>query len=196
MIESSPQKIAVGSRNPVKRRAVERAFGRAFPHTVWQACDVDVHSGVNDQPQGDHEATTGALNRAQAALAAVPDASFSVGIEGAVHDTPAGMEAFAWIVVLTDQLIGKGRTATFYLPDGVAQRVRDGAELGAAVDFWFKTVDAKRREGAIGLLTAGALDRTELYVQGILAALIPMMPTTPRPSDGGRSALRAHALRH
>jgi inosine/xanthosine triphosphatase len=169
------KKVVVGSQNPVKLQAVQRAFRRVFPETEHKAIAVEVTSGVDDQPRGDPEALSGALNRAQAASKKYPTADFCVGIEGAVKDTEAGMEAFAWVVVTSQRLVGRGRTAAFYLPEQVATSVRTGTELGQAIDAFFETVDAKCREGAIGLLTQGVLGRAELYEQGIIAALIPFL---------------------
>ena len=167
--------IVIGSRNPVKLQAVQLAFRRVFPEVEIHVITVDVASGVADQPMGDHEALSGARNRARAASKQAPTADYYVGIEGAIKDTAAGMEAFAWVVVVSQRLAGKGRTAAFCLPQAVAKLVRDGTELGEAIDAFFDTVDAKCREGAIGLLTRGVLGRAELYEQGIIAALIPFL---------------------
>jgi len=167
--------VVVGSRNLVKLQAVEQAFRRVFPQEELDAVGVNAPSGVADQPTGDHEALSGALNRAHAASKQAPTADYCVGIEGAVEDTAAGMEAFAWVVVVSQRLVGKGRTATFYLPEAVAQLVRNGAELGEAIDTFFDTVNAKYEKGAIGLLTGGVLGRAELYEQGVIAALIPFL---------------------
>jgi inosine/xanthosine triphosphatase len=169
------QTIVIGSENPVKLEAARRAFSRVFPEMKLHTVTCKVASGVASQPQGDDEALSGALNRARAASTQVPAADFFVGIEGAVADTADGMKAFAWVVVLSEQLLGKGRTATFYLPEAVAQRVRNGGELGDVMDAFFGTKGAKRNEGAIGLLTRGILCRTDLYEQGIIAALIPFI---------------------
>lgn len=174
-MDSDVKTIVVGSRNPVKLQAVQRAFRRAFPEDVFHVVPVSVSSGVADQPEGDHEALSGALNRARAASNQVPTAAYGVGIEGAINDTAAGMEAFAWVAIVSQRHVGKGRTATFYLPEGVAELVRKSAELGEAIDTFFDTVDAKRNEGAIGLLTRGILGRAELYEPGIIVALIPFL---------------------
>jgi inosine/xanthosine triphosphatase len=174
MMNRTRKRVAVGSRNPVKLQAVEAAFRRVFPEDEFVTIAVDVTSGVADQPRGDAEALSGALNRAQAVSAAEPTADFCVGIEGAIEDTEAGMEVFSWIVVTSQRRVGRGRTATFFLPEQVAGRVRRGAELGEAIDAVFGTVDARSREGAVGLLTGNVLGRVELYEQGVIAALIPL----------------------
>ncbi len=168
------KRVAVGSRNPVKLQAVQDAFQRVFTDDEIVTGAVEVTSGVADQPQGDAEALSGAFNRARAVSAEEPTADFCVGIEGAIEDTDGGMEVFSWVVVVSQGHVGRGRTATFFLPEQVAERVRRGAELGEAIDAVFHTVDARSSDGAVGLLTRGVLGRAELYEQGVIAALIPL----------------------
>lgn len=48
--------VAVGSQNPVKLQAVQRAFHRVFSGDDVVTTVVDVTSGVADQPRGDAEA--------------------------------------------------------------------------------------------------------------------------------------------
>lgn len=95
------------------------------------------------------------------------------GIEGGVEDSPQGMAAFAWIVAISAEQAGHGRTATFFLPEEIAGLVRDGMELGEADDRVFGRENSKQVNGAIGLLTRDALDRAGLYEQGVIMALLP-----------------------
>jgi non-canonical (house-cleaning) NTP pyrophosphatase len=90
-----------------------------------------------------------------------------------VRDTVDGMWAYAWVVIVdTCAVIGKGQTGRFLLPEGVAQLVRSGLELGEADDRFFGRENSKQKEGAIGLLSAGKLDRLQLYQQGVTLALL------------------------
>ncbi len=165
--------IAVASRNPVKARAALEGFRRMFPNEEFRVETISVPSGVASQPATDEETLEGAQNRARAAAAAAPHADYWVGIEGGVEDGPAGMAAFAWIVVLGDGITGRGRTGTFVLPEQVARLVREGVELGDADDRVFGRENSKQEDGAIGLLTANVVDRTALYEHGIVMALVP-----------------------
>lgn len=83
------------------------------------------------------------------------------------------MNAFAWIVVLSNQKMGKSRTGTFSLPRRVAELVRQGKELGEADDIIFGLTNTKQESGAVGLLTENVVDRTALYEQAVVLALIP-----------------------
>lgn len=83
------------------------------------------------------------------------------------------MAAFAWIVITSRGRVGQARTATFFLPDAVAELVRQGQELGQADDIVFDRTNSKRQEGAVGLLTGNVIDRTQLYAHAVVLALIP-----------------------
>ena len=71
----------------------------------------------------------------------------------------------------------KSRTATFILPNEVAQLVRQGVELGHADDIVFNRDNSKQANGSVGILTANALTRTTYYEQAVMLALIPFKNT-------------------
>jgi inosine/xanthosine triphosphatase len=127
---------------------------------------------VLDQPFTDEETLLGAQNRAENARLAVPDADYWVGIEGGIEQMAGEMSAFAWIVVFSQTLMGKGRTAAFFLPPKVVDLIRAGKELGEADDIVFKRSNSKQGSGAIGILTGEVLDRAGLYEHGVLMSLV------------------------
>ena len=177
-------RVVVASRNPVKTDAARNGFARIFPRRVFDLEQIDVASGVSDQPMTDAETLRGATTRAANAREAHPEADFWVGIEGGIEDSKLGMMAFAWVVVLGQRQSGRGRTGGFFLPDRVAELVRQGKELGEADDIVFGRRNSKQKEGAIGLLTAGAMDRRELYEHGVVLALVSLRnPRLYRPVD-------------
>lgn len=131
-------------------------------------------SGVADQPTSDAETRRGAETRAQGAQELVPDADFWLGIEGGIEDDGNTMSAFAWISVIgPDGRRFASRSAAFALPPRIAELVRAGDELGEADDKVFGAHGSKRKGGAVGLLTDGAIDRAELYAHAVCLALIP-----------------------
>jgi inosine/xanthosine triphosphatase len=169
----TPTTIAIASHNPVKLQAVGSAFRRAFPGHELSLAAVSVSPGVSSQPLSDEEPLRGALTRAQAAALLRPPSDFCVGIEGGIQQRPEGMVAFAWAVVLSAGRVGRGRTATFFLPEAVAALIRQGKELGEADDLVFGRSNSKQQEGAVGILTRGVVDRAHLYEQAVILALIP-----------------------
>jgi inosine/xanthosine triphosphatase len=182
-------RLVVASRNPVKARAVKQAFERAFPQQSFDVVALAVDSGVADQPMSDVETREGAENRLAAARALMPDADWWVGIEGGIEDSAAGMLAFAWAAVENGSRHGRARSLAFPLPEALAERVSLGMELGEADDDVFGQTDSKRRDGAIGLLTGGLIDRTALYEPAVVAALIPALnPGLYHHSENGPAA--------
>jgi len=132
-----------------------------------------VPSGVSDQPMTDAETLHGALNRAANAQTAEPAADFWVGIEGGCEVLEGELACFAWAVVRSKELVGKGRTGLFFLPEAVARLVRQGVELGHADDLVFNRSNSKQQNGAIGLLTGDVIDRLAYYEHAMVMALVP-----------------------
>ena len=165
--------------NPVKIAAV-----RAVLERVGARARVDgiaVASGVSDQPVGDDETIRGATQRARAVLAQT-DADFGVGLEGGVVDERGvdGADGFmrtcAWAaVVARDGRVGTGGSLAMTLPARVASLVRDGVELGHAMDRVTGGQDTKRGAGAVGILTAGLVDRQRAYESLVTYALAPFL---------------------
>jgi len=171
------KKIIVASKNPVKIAAALEGFRAIFPDEEFAAAGVSVPSGVGNQPFSDAETLQGALNRADAAYCHNQNADFWVGIEGGVEDKGSEMQAFAWVVVRSRTLVGKGKTGTFFLPKRVMDMIKEGMELGEADDVVFGMTNSKQGSGAIGILTGNVINRTELYKVATVLALIPFRNT-------------------
>lgn len=167
-------KFAIGSTNPTKTRAVENVLRVLYAEL--EIVTFDVPTGISVQPIGDEETRRGAYNRARAVLA-LTDAEWGFGLEGGVIQTEFGVMTNAWCVVAArDGRVGVGGSANMLLPDTVAWRVlRDGLELGEAMDEYANTQDVKRGKGAIGILTRGLLDRQGAYEYIVKLALARMM---------------------
>lgn len=165
--------VAVGSGNPVKVAAARAVLAWAAPAATVEPCVVP--SGVPDQPFGDAETIAGARARAQRAREAA-DADLGVGLEGGVVDGPDGMRTCAWCVVVhRDGREGVGGSLAMPLPDGVAELIRGGEELGHAMDTFAATRGTKHGKGAVGILTAGRIDRQGAYEVLVTYALAPFV---------------------
>ncbi|MBL0169576.1 MAG: inosine/xanthosine triphosphatase [Gemmatimonadaceae bacterium] len=167
--------VLVGSTNPVKIAAVQAVIRRR-----WEACEVrGVHadSGVPPQPFGDEETQRGARTRAHHALAASADADLAIGLEGGVVVAPHGaMRTCAWAVAIDRHgQEGIGGSLAMPLPEAVATRVRAGAELGHAMDVVAQTIDTKFGRGAVGILTAGLMNRQQAYEPLVTYAIAPWL---------------------
>jgi inosine/xanthosine triphosphatase len=167
------KKIVIASTNPVKIEATRQGFKAMFPDEDFQIEALSAPSGVSDQPMSSQETMLGATNRARGAQIKHPKADFWVGIEGGVEAQGDDLAAFAWIVILSANLAGKSRTGTFFLPPQVANLIQHGKELGEADDIVFHQSNSKQANGAIGILTADIIDRTDLYRHAVILALVP-----------------------
>ncbi|QLG26225.1 inosine/xanthosine triphosphatase [Halorarum halophilum] len=169
-------RVGVGSGNPVKVEATRRALTSEADEfgadATVEACSVP--SGVPEQPSGREETRRGAANRAEAVLAEGYD--LGVGIEGGVADGGDGhLVLVMWAVVTDGDLRGRGAGPSLTLPDGIADRVRAGEELGPVMDDTLGEDDVARRQGAAGALTAGRVDRTDALRTAVAGALGPFV---------------------
>lgn len=165
--------VTVGSTNPVKLAAVRAVIMRLAPHATVDG--VAVASGVPDQPVSDRQTIEGATTRAHGARA-THDADLGIGIEGGVVETSDGMRTCAWaVVVARDGVPHVGGSLSMPLPDAVAALIRDGVELGHAIDRLIGTTNIKHGAGAVGILTDGLVNRQQAYETLVAYALAPLL---------------------
>ncbi|MFL5608254.1 MAG: inosine/xanthosine triphosphatase [Gemmatimonadaceae bacterium] len=171
---ASIARVAVGSTNPVKVGAARAMVHRLAPGA--EVVGVAVPSGVPDQPWGDDETLRGAIARARAARVA-RDADLGIGIEGGVvAEADGGVRSCAWAAVVgRDGREGIGGSLAMRLPERVAQLVRDGVELGPAMDALTGQHNVKQGVGAVGILTAGLVTRQQAYEVLVAYALVPFL---------------------
>ena len=159
--------VAVGSGNPVKHRAVENVLDGEV-----EAIAVD--SGVSDQPRGREETVTGARNRALAAYDA-GEFDLGVGIEGGVAGFDGETFLVMWAAVTDGTVVEVGAGPAIRLPDRIAARVESGEELGPVLDDLLDTEGVARRQGAVGVLTGGRIDRERALADAVACALGPFV---------------------
>ena len=172
---SHKEQIVVASTNPVKINSAKQGFEAAMPDTVFTVTGVKIKSGVSDQPMTSDETFTEAINRAQTAKVEQPNADYWIGLEGGVEDVEGEMRSVVWVVILSLQQIGKARASSFILPQKMADMIRSGMEMGDADDAIFGLTNSKQQMGAVGLMTKGAVDRTSLYREAVILALMPFL---------------------
>jgi inosine/xanthosine triphosphatase len=163
-----PLVINVGSVNPVKVNAAKNVLSKLY--TRFEVRGIEVSSGVPEQPWGE-ETRRGAMNRAAQAIG---DADLGVGLEAGVFETPDGLYDVQYCAVLDRRgryTIGHGMG--FRYPDAVAELVRNGRTVGASFKELYGKERDGRKDGAIGYLTKGMMDRTELAEQAVTAAMVP-----------------------
>ncbi len=174
MLSHTLSHVIVGSLNPVKIAAVRAVVQRVYPDAA--VTGVDAASGVPAQPIGDEQTRVGAEARARAALLQ-SSATLAIGLEGGVViEADGSMRTCAWAVAVSrDGRRSVGGSLSMPLPAVVADRIRAGEELGYAMDAVAQTVGTKHGRGAVGILTAGLIDRQRAYEPLVTYALAPWL---------------------
>jgi inosine/xanthosine triphosphatase len=152
-------KISLGTLNPAKRQATE-----ASSPPESEISTFDVPSGVSNQPVGDEETLKGAINRARAALEQDPTADVGIGLEGGVMWIGPTLYVNNWGALVTrtgEVLTASG--ARIPLPEPIVEGLKEGFELGDVMDRYAETKGVRLHQGAIGILTNGAVTRVEMF---------------------------------
>lgn len=167
--------VIVASTNPVKINAAKEAFEKMFPEESFEVQGINASSGVSDQPMGTEETILGARNRIKHIREARPEADYFVGLEGGlITDEDNHFVSQAWMIVVDKTgKESKAATATFVLPEVMAEMIRGGLEMGHATDKLYGLVNSKQKSSSVGVLTNDAIDRTAYYTHAIMLALIP-----------------------
>lgn len=165
-------RITVGSTNHGKIEAVRIAASRLFEREIT-VLGVEVPSGVSQMPMTTPELKQGAFNRAAAARIHSPNSDLWIGIEGGFSREENEVYCSCWVCALSDEKFSFGQTMAFPVPNFVAEQVYNGLELGEVVERISNGNCLRTKEGLIGVVTKGAVDRIEYNVSGIIAALTP-----------------------
>ena len=141
--------VVCATTNPAKIQAILQAFHEIFGEGSCHIASVAVESGVPEQPFGSEETRAGARNRVANARRLLPEADFWVAIEAGID----GDSTFSWVVI-----------------ENASQR---GEALGPVMSRYTGIDEIGRKEGAIGVFTAGKLTRASVYHQAVILALSP-----------------------
>lgn len=162
--------VSIGSTNPVKIAAVEKAFNLRLKEEI-NTSSHQVPSGVSDQPFGD-ETIEGAINRAKLALKAAPQAEYGVGLEGGITYHKDEPYAIAWCAVVNKAgEMGIGCSFGVHLPSIIMDKINEGMELGDVLDEILNRKNVKHQEGFFGLATGNEVTRQKAYTDMVMSAL-------------------------
>jgi len=92
-----------------------------------------------------------------------------VAIEAGIDDD----STFSWVVIENRDRRGEARSATLPLPAVILEHVRAGEALGPVMSQYTGIDEIGRKDGAIGVFTAGKLTRSSVYHQAVILALSP-----------------------
>jgi len=164
-------KVAVGSGNPVKLKAVEEVFRNFFGDV--KVIGVRVESGVSSQPVNE-EVIKGAIQRAKLAIKKC-EADFGVGIESGIIRFGEKFYNLNFIAIIDRSgNLFTGISGGFELQDEIVEELNKGKELSDIVEEITGLSNIRHNKGLIGILTDGKIDRKELIKQGVFMALASM----------------------
>lgn len=163
------RKIAIGSKNPAKIKALKNVVKKIWPKAKVVA--IKVPSGVKEQPTSEKEAIKGAFNRAKLSLQRTK-ADFGIGIEGCTVENRYGTFLSGWVVAIDKKRkIGMGGGGRLLLPKKMGSEIKKGKELGPIADKFSGIQNVKQKQGVIGVLTNGLISRAKATEWGIIYAL-------------------------
>jgi inosine/xanthosine triphosphatase len=168
-------RVAVGSDNPAKLKAVQRAM--AACKTKARVRGFAVRSGVAEQPF-DADALKGAVQRARMALQQWPQAQLGVGVEAGLAYVQGAQQHLdvPWAAVVDRAgRLSVGHGPGFAYPASVVERAKGGETVGQVVAELSGVKDIGRRQGNIGWLSSGATDREAITRDAVLMAMVPRL---------------------
>ncbi|SFE95584.1 DUF84 family protein [Alteribacillus iranensis] len=151
--------IGIGSKNKAKMKAVQKVFHEN--DYVLNSYSVD--SGVSAQPFSDEETKKGAVLRAKVVIDEYGEKT-GIGLEGGVQPMEDGLYLCNWGALVTiDGFVATAAGAKIKLPENIAADLYDGKELKSAMKDFTEQEGISQAEGAIGIFTAGKIDRTKMF---------------------------------
>lgn len=168
-------KIAVGSTNPLKVRAVEAVAAKVFGAATVEG--VAVESGVGHNPLTDAETLAGAVTRAKAARRKA-GADLGIGLEGGITESGGRWYTCVWCAADTGAEVLTGGGVHIPVPREVARLITvDGVEMGHAMDRIIGDSDTKRKMGFEGIVTRGLVNRQDSFESVLAYTLAPLIST-------------------
>lgn len=171
-------KVNVGSKNITKVQAVEELFQEFPEFSSAEIYSIEVDSGVHKQPKTIEETVQGAMNRARNAF---NNCDLSIGLESGLIKVPytkSGYMDTTMCAIYDGERFHLGGSSPFEYPksmiDLVFNKDQDISEAAKSVGFSHDD-NLGKREGMIGVLTRGKLNRKEYSKQAVLTALIHLL---------------------
>ena len=170
-------KVLVGSQNPIKIESAREAFSNFFSDVEVEG--IEVNSGVPAQPKNE-EIFEGAKNRAESLKIYAENnnisADYFVGIEGGIEQKKDLWFSYGGMCIINKKgEIGFGASPLYELPTFVVDKLLNGIELGDVMDELAEMTNSKQKIGAIGFFTNGIMKRKDLYVPGLIVAIVPFL---------------------
>lgn len=179
----TPWTIAVGSKSPIKLRAVTVALERIRKHMLdagksfdFTLIPTDIQSVVASQPFEYYQIIKGAEHRAKASCLAHDHATHGIGIESGLVLVDAAQTYFdppcIMIYERSSEHFYPAFGAFFPIPDGIVRGIRSkGSELGYEVQNRAQGGEKDPHKW----FSDGLVSRDEVVEQAILCAMSPLL---------------------
>jgi inosine/xanthosine triphosphatase len=170
--------VIVGSRSSLKIEATRIAFKSVYNDVVVKG--LPIKSGVSPFPTSDEETLNGAMNRAKWAAEVEPIADFHVGLEGGLSRIGEWFVVKHFAVVVKGKDVGLGISPGYVCPDRLYRSLVATSDVVGrkAIDEFFKDHEILSRQGPIGVLTGGRLNRTQALIEAVTCALTRFIDST------------------
>lgn len=164
-------KVNIGSENPVKIKAVKNAFGKYFKKVEVKG--IKTESEVRQQPLNLLEILNGAKTRAKKNF---QNCDYSIGIESGIMSFPcdSGFMEITVAVIFDGKKFFSGTSPLFEYPDRAVKMLLQGRHdiNSAFAELFGKDADMGRKQGAVGELTRGKVNRAQFTELAVLMALM------------------------
>lgn len=138
------------------------AVKEVFPSD--QVLSYSAESSIAAQPFSDEETRTGAINRAKECVVMAPDA-MGIGLEGGVMDIKGQLFLCNWGALIDlKKRVHTASGARILLPNEISESLRDGVELGDAMDAYAEIEGVRHNAGAIGIFTNNLVSRKDMFL--------------------------------
>lgn len=124
-------KIALGTTSKGKKRFLEKALRKKYKS--FTVMPVEVDSGVSEQPLSHDETIKGSTNRALKSFEKVNGASFSIGMEGGMHEINGHYYYFTAVCLFDGESTYYGLSDSIPLPKKVSDLVNKGGYVGYTI---------------------------------------------------------------
>ncbi|ABO35546.1 protein of unknown function DUF84 [Methanococcus maripaludis C5] len=162
--------VSVGSTNPVKVSAVEKAIAKTVGNMLVTPSDVE--SGVPNQPNGFEETFKGAYNRAKGAFEKV-NSVYGIGIEAGMVEIGEKKLDIHICVVYNGLDYSVGTSQGFQIPKEISDKIDEGFECGSVTEETYGIKNIGQKNGLIGVLSDDNILREELCINSVIMAMIP-----------------------
>lgn len=165
-------KIIIATENKAKIQAIEEVL-----KSIWDNLEIigqKFPSQVSEQPLTEEEGINGALNRANNAKQAHPNADYFIGMEGYVDSNQYGMFLAGAVVIINNiGQIGIGISGKMQLPKNIKEKILSGQELGPIIKEIMQDTKGEIRhfQGTNGILTKGLYNRVDEFKDATQCAL-------------------------